>query len=151
MLAAAIGLNTLSLWQAPFQLAGGLQSPVVCYVREVAGPATRKLFKLYGLESMLLKLVKYPIVHFVLGFYLEMIYASCIGDPFGVFLAQNVVTILALLTVIAQKFTSPALYPDDPYTCDLTDPEENAWGFGQILAMILLCLPFLEAAEAFSG
>ena len=70
------------------------------------------------------------------------------GHPFVVCICQICFATLAMFYVLAQKFV-PSNDPDRP--CDLTSTDENTWGFGQMLSMLLLVLPLLQGAEILSG
>ena len=73
-------------------------------------------------------------------------------SPFSIFVIQVLFAALSLGLSLAQKF---ARSPREPAglrkRCDLNSSEENAWGFGQILAMLLLLLPLLSAFETYVG
>ena len=50
---------------------------------------------------------------------------------------------------LAQKFSKQKV--NDTFLCTLNSVDENSWGFGQIVPMLLLWLPFLSALEVYTG
>ena len=71
------------------------------------------------------------------------------GHPFFICVIQLAITSLSAFSALTQKFIASK---DPNFPCDLTtSAEENAWGFGQMLAMLLLLLPLLQGLETFSG
>jgi hypothetical protein len=68
--------------------------------------------------------------------------------PFPIFVMQVLFATLSLGLTVAQKSIES---PNAKLWCSLNSDEENAWGFGQILAMLLLLLPVLSAFETYLG
>lgn len=81
-------------------------------------------------------------------------------NPPMIFAMQVIYANISLVFVLLQKFggPSPSQVCWDPAECDLyfmckglDNEEENKWGFGQMLAMFVLLLPFLAAVETYQG
>ena len=72
------------------------------------------------------------------------------GTPFIAFLVQVAFGMAALSFVLHQRFVLGSLWGLDA-ACNISSPEESAWGFGQILPVMLLLLPILQTMEFISG
>jgi hypothetical protein len=68
--------------------------------------------------------------------------------PFPIFVTQILFAALGLSLTVAQKSIES---PNAKLWCSLNSDEENAWGFSQILAILLLFLPILSAFETYLG
>lgn len=68
-------------------------------------------------------------------------------SPGLVFLLQIVFAAISLGFTLAQKFSVPQA---GSHLCSLRSSDEDTWGFGQLLPMILLSLPLLSAMEAYN-
>ncbi|KAF2728307.1 hypothetical protein EJ04DRAFT_591904 [Polyplosphaeria fusca] len=67
-------------------------------------------------------------------------------NPLIAFIVQILLAILSVVLVLSQKFSPP----DDPkHWCGLQDGEENAWGFGQTLSVVMLLLPAMSAGQTY--
>jgi hypothetical protein len=54
--------------------------------------------------------------------------------------------ILSATLVLTQKFAAP----EEPESfCGLHDDEENVWGFGQMLSIVMLLLPVIAALQTY--
>jgi hypothetical protein len=67
-------------------------------------------------------------------------------NPFVAFIVQILLAILSAILVLTQKFA----VPEDPKRfCGLQDEEENVWGFGQTLSVVMLLLPAITALQTY--
>jgi uncharacterized membrane protein YhaH (DUF805 family) len=67
-------------------------------------------------------------------------------NPFVAFIVQILLAILSATLVLTQKFAAP----EDPSRfCGLQDDEENVWGFGQTLSVVMLLLPAVAALQTY--
>ena len=71
------------------------------------------------------------------------------SSPCTSLILQIMLATAATGITLAQKFSR--LKSDDPHLCTLSSASENTWGFGQIVPMLLLWLPFLSALELYTG
>jgi hypothetical protein len=67
-------------------------------------------------------------------------------NPFTIFFSQVFIALFSAGLSVGQKLWNPV-----NAGCSLYDTNENAWGFGQILAMLLLLLPLFSVFEAYIG
>jgi hypothetical protein len=125
-------------------------------------PKSRDRFKVW------VRRVWWPPVH-VIGRYLCRPLSSCLSarvegilssialnalryaaflTPGSVFLLQIYFAFISVALALMQKFM-----PGDPgsFECSLNSKEESEMGFGQILAFLLLALPFIAAVEGYMG
>jgi hypothetical protein len=66
--------------------------------------------------------------------------------PGPIFISQILFTAISTGLTLGQKFAEP---PADSHLCSLQSSDEDAWGFGQILPMLLLVLPVFSALDAY--
>lgn len=67
-------------------------------------------------------------------------------NPAIAFVVQILLAILSAILVLTQKFAAP----EDPANfCGLQDNEENVWGFGQTLSVVMLLLPAITALQTY--
>jgi hypothetical protein len=67
-------------------------------------------------------------------------------NPLIAFGVQILLAILSAILVLSQKFAPP----NDPTRfCGLQDNEENIWGFGQTLSVVMLLLPAMSACQTY--
>ena len=67
-------------------------------------------------------------------------------NPAIAFVVQILLAILSATLVLTQKFAAP----EDPMIfCGLQDDEENVWGFGQTLSVVMLLLPAIAALQTY--
>ncbi|CAN9158698.1 unnamed protein product [Alternaria alternata] len=67
-------------------------------------------------------------------------------NPAIAFVVQILLAILSAILVLTQKFAAP----EDPANfCGLQDKEENVWGFGQTLSVVMLLLPAITALQTY--
>jgi hypothetical protein len=62
------------------------------------------------------------------------------------FTVQILLAVLSTVLVLTQKFTPPK---DPERFCGLQGGEENVWGFGQTLSVVMLLLPAMSACQAY--
>ncbi|RAR13978.1 pre-rrna-processing protein esf1 [Stemphylium lycopersici] len=62
------------------------------------------------------------------------------------FIVQILLAILPATLVLTQKFAAPA---DPIRICGLQDDDENVWGFGQPLSVVILLLPTIAALQTY--
>lgn len=67
-------------------------------------------------------------------------------NPLIAFVVQIVLAILSAILVLTQKFAAPE---DGSRFCGLQDEEENVWGFGQTLSVVMLLLPAMTAFQTY--
>ena len=67
-------------------------------------------------------------------------------NPLVAFLVQILLAVLGIVFVATQKASKS---PPGGKWCGLQDFEENKWGFGQVLSMLMLLLPFMNAAHTY--
>lgn len=83
-------------------------------------------------------------------------------NPPVIFAFQIIFAMISFAFILIQKFAEPPKFFKDckgspKELCDsllcqgLNNNNENQWGFGQMLAMALLVLPFLAAIETYQG
>ncbi|KAL1304000.1 hypothetical protein AAFC00_000442 [Neodothiora populina] len=76
-------------------------------------------------------------------------------NPPVIFAAQIMFAIISVTFILIQKFAVPPPSPPPPdfhadlFCSGLDNQSENQWGFGQMLAMSVLILPFLAALETY--
>ncbi|EFQ92146.1 hypothetical protein CFE70_007943 [Pyrenophora teres f. teres 0-1] len=66
--------------------------------------------------------------------------------PSVAFVVQNLLANVSAVLVLTQKFVKPE---DQGKFCGLQGDEENVWGFGQMLSVVMLLLPVLMAAQTY--
>jgi hypothetical protein len=67
-------------------------------------------------------------------------------NPAIAFVVQILLAILSAILVLTQKFAAP----EDPKRfCGLQDQQENVWGFGQTLSVVMLLLPAITALQTY--
>jgi hypothetical protein len=67
-------------------------------------------------------------------------------NPGITFVVQILLAILSATLVLTQKFAAP----EEPESfCGLQDDEENVWGFGQTLSVVMLLLPAIAALQTY--
>ena len=71
------------------------------------------------------------------------------SSPCTIFVLQVMLATAATGITLAQKFSKQKV--NDTFLCTLNSVDENSWGFGQIVPMLLLWLPFLSALEVYTG
>jgi len=67
-------------------------------------------------------------------------------NPAITFVVQILLAILSAILVLTQKFARPE---DPDQFCGLQDDEENVWGFGQTLSVVMLLLPAITALQTY--
>ncbi|KAH7394928.1 hypothetical protein DE146DRAFT_615272 [Phaeosphaeria sp. MPI-PUGE-AT-0046c] len=67
-------------------------------------------------------------------------------NPLIAFGVQILLAILSVILVLTQKFSPPK---DPTQFCGLQDEEENVWGFGQTLSVVMLLLPAMTACQTY--
>jgi hypothetical protein len=67
-------------------------------------------------------------------------------NPFVAFIVQILLAMLSAILVLTQKFAAPE---DAKRFCGLQDEEENVWGFGQTLSVVMLLLPAITALQTY--
>jgi hypothetical protein len=67
-------------------------------------------------------------------------------NPLVAFGVQILLAILSVVLVLTQKFSPPK---DPVKFCGLQDEEENLWGFGQTLSVVMLLLPAMTACQTY--
>jgi hypothetical protein len=67
-------------------------------------------------------------------------------NPFVAFIVQILLAILSAILVLTQKFAAPE---DSKRFCGLQDEQENVWGFGQTLSVVMLLLPAITALQTY--
>lgn len=67
-------------------------------------------------------------------------------NPLIAFGVQILLAILSVVLVLTQKFSPPR---DAEKFCGLQDEEENVWGFGQTLSVVMLLLPATTACQTY--
>jgi hypothetical protein len=67
-------------------------------------------------------------------------------NPAIAFIVQILLAILSATLVLTQKFAAPE---DPEQFCGLQDDEENVWGFGQTLSVVMLLLPAITALQTY--
>jgi hypothetical protein len=89
------------------------------------------------------------------GFSLQIICPARLGlrliyflflNPAIAFIVQILLAILSVTLVLTQKFAAPE---DPKHFCGLQDDEENVWGFGQTLSVVMLLLPAITALQTY--
>lgn len=68
--------------------------------------------------------------------------------PCTIFVLQICFALISMVMALLQKFLR---VPANEGLCDLRTSNEDTWGFGQLLPMLLLWLPLLSAVEAYNG
>ncbi|EDU42175.1 hypothetical protein PtrSN002B_007906 [Pyrenophora tritici-repentis] len=66
--------------------------------------------------------------------------------PSVAFVVQNLLANISAVLVLTQKFVKPK---DEKRFCGMQSKEENVWGFGQMLSVVMLLLPILTAAQTY--
>lgn len=67
-------------------------------------------------------------------------------NPIIAFGVQILLALLSAVLVLSQKFAAPH---DPKRFCGLQDENENVWGFGQTLSVVMLLLPAMSACQAY--
>lgn len=67
-------------------------------------------------------------------------------NPLIAFGVQIILAILSAILVLTQKFAAPR---DPKRFCGLQGSEENVWGFGQTLSVVMLLLPAMSACQTY--
>jgi hypothetical protein len=67
-------------------------------------------------------------------------------NPIIAFAVQILLALFSTILVLSQKFSAPK---DPKGFCGLQDEEENVWGFGQTLNMMMLLLPAMSAFQTY--
>ena len=137
-----------TFWLAAIQLVGGRESRFAQWIHDPFWPTIKRWFRLETALTRARKWNWYPKASRVIK---ATFWFLVVGHPFAVCLFQLGFATITLICALLRKFApawSTWLTQGD---CDLTGPEENSWGFGQILPMVLLVLPIWQAAEIASG
>ena len=66
--------------------------------------------------------------------------------PSIAFVVQILLANISAVLVLTQKFARPE---DEAKFCGLQGTEENVWGFGQMLSVVMLLLPIVTAAQTY--
>ncbi|OAK93443.1 hypothetical protein IQ06DRAFT_94632 [Phaeosphaeriaceae sp. SRC1lsM3a] len=67
-------------------------------------------------------------------------------SPLIAFGVQGLLSTLSVILVLTQKFSPPK---DSEKFCGLQDEDENMWGFGQTLSIVMLLLPAMTAFQTY--
>jgi len=66
--------------------------------------------------------------------------------PSIAFVVQILLANVSAVLVLTQKFARPE---DEVRFCGMQGDEENIWGFGQMLSVVMLLLPVMTAAQTY--
>jgi hypothetical protein len=77
---------------------------------------------------------------------LLLIISHLFFDPLLAFIVQIILATVSVILVLSHKFAKPE---DQRKWCGLQDEDENAWGFGQTLSVIMLMLLGKSAARTY--
>jgi hypothetical protein len=139
-------------WTAIVQLLPGFQSKLKNWLRTKAWPLLKSWSGLglvwRFLQSKLHKTTCDSIRVWFWNAARDLLFLS----PCTIFVLQVFFALLSLGLALAQKFAKPsAIDISDGNSCTLNSSAENAMGFGQTLAVLLLLQPFLSAFETYKG
>ena len=137
-------------WTATLEVAPFWRETVKNFVRKHAWPFCRK-WLLIGVPLDFVRRGLKSAVEQTL----RKVMAACFWyllllTPCSIFVLQVLFAATSMAMTLAQKFAKPGSdYPAD--ACTLSSSDENAWGFGQILPVLLLWLPTFSAMEVYVG
>ena len=147
---ASIGLPNLlvlyTFWLAFVQILDGFKHWIRRKVRIVVWRRVRRWIMVDQLLQQCRRFIPERVLSSVRRAIKNLFWFILLGDPLFVTILQILFAGVAAFCALTQKFAFAG-----PPLCDLTGREGNKWGFGQLLAMLLLLLPLLQAAEGISG
>ena len=148
LLAVPILAILYTFWLALIQILDRPRLWIERMIRKKIWPFVRKWLGIWAALSLCRRILPENICNWCSRSVKSLFWFGLFGHPFFTCILQIIFTFLSVSLALLQKLI-PSYFPDLP--CDLTSPEENAWGFGQVLPMLLLLLPLLQAAELLSG
>jgi hypothetical protein len=137
-------------WTAILEVAPLVQDIVIEFVRNRIWRFCKRWL---GLGILLKRLRHQPFIY-VVEVTLRKVVVSVfwyilLSSPCTTFVLQVVFAAASTAMTLSQKFAKPG--PDSDGICTLSSPDENSWGFGQILSVLLLWLPVYSTIETYIG
>lgn len=135
-----------SFWIPTIQLVPSVRKRLETFLRSTCWPSIRKWLGFGVISQVCRKLLPRNIYAILNKFLKKCFFLSIFATPFIAFILQLLFAGVSLTFVLLQKF-SPA--PEG--FCSLTDAQENTWGFGQTLPLVLLLIPVLTVLGTYYG
>jgi hypothetical protein len=136
-------------WTAVLEVVPFLREKVKSFVRNSAWPFCRKWLLIGILFGFIRSRLNSAVEQTLRKFIVACLWYLLLLTPCSIFVLQVVFAAASAAMTLAQKFSKPS--SDDEGICTLSSSDENAWGFGQILPVLLLWLPIFSAIEVYIG
>jgi hypothetical protein len=136
-------------WTAILEVAPFLKGKVKSFVRNYVWPFCREGLFIGILLEFVRSWLNSAVEQTSRKIIVACLWYLLLLTPCSIFVLQVIFATASTAMTLAQKFSKPG--SGDEGVCTLSSSDENAWGFGQILPVLLLWLPIFSAIEVYIG
>ena len=134
-------------WTALFEVSPQLKSRLKALLRERMWRSFKRVFRLEAFSAVLEHFLGHSKSNMLRRMSVMLIRYCVFSSPGSIFILQVVLAMSSAGIALAQKFAVSS----NTALCTLRSSDEDSWGFGQVLPILLLWLPLFSALEVFIG